>query len=91
MGGAQTVKRKKFRNLQRTCTNNLEAQGLQLVVASAGGWSRCTRSGSGRSRKPGLSGDTESYLALEGLLWGDPRAEARSSLSEDRDSEDGSP
>lgn len=90
MGGAQTVKGEKFRNLQRICTSSLEAQGLQLA-ASAGGWSRCTRSGSGRSLKPGLSDDTEPYLALEGQLWGDPRLEAWPSLSKDCDAEDGSP
>lgn len=90
MGGAQTVKGETFRNLQWTCTSSLEAQGLQLA-ASAGAWSWCTRSGSGRCVKPGLSDDTELYLALEGLLWGDPRAEAQSSLSGDCDAEDRSP
>jgi hypothetical protein len=85
VGGAQTVKGEKFRNFQRTCTSSLEEQGLQLA-ASAGDWGRCTRSRSGRSLKPGLSDDNEPYLALEGLLWGDPCAEAQSSLSGDCDS-----
>lgn len=46
---------------------------------------------SGDSLKPGLSGDTEPNLVLEGLLWGDPRVEAWSSLSGDCNAEDGSP